>query len=108
MSLEFFAVRFGLSAEELSYGMMHIGELHSAVIIAKEKNIIIDVCQDIMMPTELPGVDLNIEEVTFEETTDSYVFKAEKLKVSILKEEMERFYANRYYSEATETYISRP
>jgi hypothetical protein len=106
LSLQFFAVRFGLKEEELSYGIGIInGEERIPAILIKGKRAFIDVRSDIISPTDIPCVNIRFEPCSLTEGPGGYVFETEGHRVVLSRDSIEKYYATKYFSAATEKYV---
>ncbi|MDR0332384.1 MAG: hypothetical protein LBI15_02880 [Dysgonamonadaceae bacterium] len=102
LSLEFFAERFGLVAEQLSYGIGKMGKEVFPVILVEGSSVFIHIEEDVFYPRKLPDVTFTFTECDFYEEDDGYVFSVPHLEsIKLSRESIERYYAGKYYSEST-------
>lgn len=105
LSLEIFALRFGFSEEELSYGIAFINDEKFPVILVKDKPVFINIREDVLYPTEIPNIEITFSECSLTENVDECIFEAPEAKIALNFEEVEKFYAGKYCTEATRKYI---
>lgn len=105
LSLALFAARFGLSEQDLSYGIGNINGENIPVILVKNKGIFINILEDNLCPKEIPNLRITLKECTFCESSNEYIFKTPDSQIIFTHHEIEKFYASKYYSKSTETYI---
>ncbi len=106
LSLKFFAVRFGFCEEDLSYGVAHINGIITPVILVKNKQLYIHITDDCLRPKELPRIVCRLEECSFSMNESQYIFKTKDDVFSLEVKDVEKFYSAKYYSEATEKYVT--
>lgn len=106
LDLGLLATRYGLNKEDLSYGLgLSKGSTFMAVLI-KNKNFFINVFEHKFYPLELPYADIEIEKAELTDCGDFFLLHSSKIDLQIDKSEVEQSFADKYYSEATEKYVS--
>lgn len=105
LTLEFFAARFGFGVDELSYGIGNVNGENIPVILVKNQAIFINIKEDCFHPKEIPNLEMKFEECDFSEDSEGYIFETSSAKIILTRDEVERFYAGKYYSQSTEKYI---
>ena len=114
LSLDLFAKRFGLEDKKLSYGIITIAGEDKPVVHIEGEELFISLPSDSILPTETLGIQIEkceLVEVYDDEKFDEkilvgYSFEAPSGKeILVSLEEVEKFYANKYFSFATLKYI---
>lgn len=105
MKKEFFANRFGVKANALSWGIIvsqnedSEKNLNAALLFKKDKNLFIDILNDKISPLiNICGCQTTAVKASFNRTRCGYSFKSGELKAFISKEELEKAYRNKLFN----------
>lgn len=100
MSLQFFASRFNIPIESLSWGIV---ENSVCAVLIKDKLLYIDIFEDALVPRV--SAECKARLCTLIEEEDSVIFANKEDRIRAKKSIIEVFYSNKVYSEDTDTYL---
>jgi hypothetical protein len=111
MSLEFFAQHFNFLVEDLQWGIAEVikdGEIMyvNCAVLVKEKSLYIAISEGKIRPcVNCCIVSFNLIPCEVHEEDNKFIFASKGYRISIRRESIHEFYADRVYSSDTNTYL---
>ncbi|MDD4556116.1 MAG: hypothetical protein PHE89_02140 [Alphaproteobacteria bacterium] len=110
ITLELFAKRFNLERKNIAWGIGRIIRndilVFPVVLIKNNQTAYIDISKDAICHNGNDGATpMFFEEALLSEVGDEYVFTSSNCQTTLKKEQVEKFYADKVFSSATEKYV---